>query len=83
MIPVARARAARFLRVAPAVADCAGRCGGGCRAEGAHDDDDGRHHDDSAVLAAAQATPIASTFLRPMWSLRSPKATSAASVPST
>ena len=37
----------------------------------------------SAVLAAAQATPVASTFLRPMWSLRSPKATSAAIVPMT
>ena len=37
----------------------------------------------SAVLAAAQATAITSTVLRPMWSLRSPSATSANRVPAT
>ena len=37
----------------------------------------------SAVLTAAQPTATASTFLRPIWSLRSPKATSANSVPTT
>ena len=36
----------------------------------------------SAVLTAAQATARTSTFLRPMWSLRSPSAISANSVPS-
>ena len=37
----------------------------------------------SAVLTAAQPTAIASSFLRPIWSLRSPNATSANSVPIT
>jgi len=37
----------------------------------------------SAVLTAAHTTAIASTFLRPIWSLRSPSATSANSVPAT
>src|ERR1022692_804230 len=37
----------------------------------------------SPVLTAAHTTAIASPFLRPIWSLRSPKATSANSVPTT
>jgi len=37
----------------------------------------------NAVLTAAQTTAIASTFLRPIWSLRSPRRTSANSVPTT
>jgi len=37
----------------------------------------------SAAPAAAHATAMASTFLRPMWSLRSPRTSSADSVPMT
>jgi hypothetical protein len=37
----------------------------------------------SAVLTAAHATAITSTILRPTWSLRSPRTSSAASVPTT
>ena len=37
----------------------------------------------SPVLTAAQITAVTSTVLRPTWSLRSPRATSANSVPTT
>jgi len=36
-----------------------------------------------AVLEAAKAIAMASTFVRPIWSLRSPKPSSATSVPMT